>query len=44
MIADARTEAADLVADDPELHAHPLLAERVAALIGDQQAEYLEKA
>ncbi len=44
MIADARAEAAELVTDDPDLHAHPLLAERVAALIGDQQAEYLEKA
>jgi ATP-dependent DNA helicase RecG len=44
LIADARTEAAALVADDPELSGHPLLAKRVAALIGDQQAEYLEKA
>jgi ATP-dependent DNA helicase RecG len=43
LIIDARAEAAALVADDPELRSHPLLAERVAALIGDQ-AEYLEKA
>jgi ATP-dependent DNA helicase RecG len=43
LIVDARAEAAALVADDPELRSHPLLAERVAALIG-AQAEYLEKA
>ena len=43
LIIDARAEAAALVADDPELRTHPLLAERVAALIG-AQAEYLEKA
>jgi ATP-dependent DNA helicase RecG len=44
LIAQARSEATELVADDPQLQAHPLLAERIAALIGDQQAEYLEKA
>jgi len=43
LIVDARAEAAALVADDPELRSDPLLAERVAALIG-AQAEYLEKA
>jgi ATP-dependent DNA helicase RecG len=43
LIVDARAEAAALVADDPGLRSHPLLAERVAALIG-AQAEYLEKA
>lgn len=43
LIVDARAEAAEIVADDPELRSHPLLAERVAALIG-AQAEYLEKA
>ena len=43
LITEARAEAAALVADDPELRSHPLLAERVAALIG-AQAEYLEKA
>jgi ATP-dependent DNA helicase RecG len=43
LIVDARAEAAALVADDPELRSHPLLAGRVAALIG-AQAEYLEKA
>ncbi|HEX9231737.1 MAG TPA: ATP-dependent DNA helicase RecG [Jatrophihabitantaceae bacterium] len=43
LIVEARSEAAALVADDPELRSHPQLAERVAALIG-AQAEYLEKA
>ncbi len=43
LIVEARSEAAALVAADPELRSHPQLAERVAALIG-AQAEYLEKA
>jgi ATP-dependent DNA helicase RecG len=43
LIADARSEAADLVAADPDLSGHPLLAAQVAALVDEQQAEYLEK-
>jgi ATP-dependent DNA helicase RecG len=43
-IAAARTEASDLVAADPELHEHPLLAAQVAQLVADEQAEFLDKA
>ncbi|MDT4899203.1 MAG: ATP-dependent helicase RecG, partial [Pseudonocardiales bacterium] len=44
LITAARAEAADIVAADPTLADHPLLAEQVAALVRDEQAEYLEKA
>jgi ATP-dependent DNA helicase RecG len=44
VIAEARTEAQALVAADPELAAHPLLAAEVAVLVGQERAEYLEKA
>ena len=44
LIADARLEAQVIVAADPTLAAHPLLAAQVAALVNDDQAEYLEKA
>ncbi len=44
LIAAARAEAADIVAADPTLAEHPLLAAQVAALVRDDQAEYLEKA
>ena len=44
LIVAARAEAADIVAADPTLVAHPLLADQVAALLRDDQAEYLEKA
>ncbi len=44
LIVAARAEAADIVAADPTLAAHPLLAAQVAALVNDDQAEYLEKA
>jgi ATP-dependent DNA helicase RecG len=44
LIVAARAEASDLVAADPDLCAHPLLAAQVAALVADAQAEYLEKA
>jgi ATP-dependent DNA helicase RecG len=44
LIAEAREDAAALVADDPELARQPLLAEQVATLVGDAGAEYLEKA
>lgn len=43
LIVAARAEAADLVAADPTLAAHPQLAAQVAALVKDEQAEYLEK-
>jgi ATP-dependent DNA helicase RecG len=44
LITAARAEAADIVAADPTLAGHPLLAAQVAALVRDDQAEYLEKA
>ena len=44
LITAARAEAGDIVAADPTLAAHPLLAQQVAALVRDDQAEYLEKA
>ncbi|MBV9592369.1 MAG: ATP-dependent DNA helicase RecG, partial [Actinobacteria bacterium] len=44
LIVQARTEAADLVAADPDLAAHPLLAAQVSALVADDQADFLEKA
>jgi ATP-dependent DNA helicase RecG len=43
LIAEARAEAEALLADDPELSAHPGLAAVVAALVDAEQAEYLEK-
>jgi ATP-dependent DNA helicase RecG len=43
LISAARAEAADIVAADPALVDHPLLAAQVAALVDDDQAEYLEK-
>ncbi|HEY2272032.1 MAG TPA: ATP-dependent DNA helicase RecG [Jatrophihabitantaceae bacterium] len=44
LIVAARAEAADLVAADPRLDAHPLLARQVADLVGEEQASYLDKA
>ncbi len=44
LIAAAREEAAEIVAADPDLAAHPLLAAQVAVLVGEAGAEYLEKA
>jgi ATP-dependent DNA helicase RecG len=43
VIAAARVEATDLVAGDPLLSGHPLLAGLVAGLVDETQAEYLEK-
>ena len=43
LITAARAEAADIVAADPTLAEHPLLAAQVASLVDDDQAEYLEK-
>jgi ATP-dependent DNA helicase RecG len=43
LIVDARVEASDLVASDPDLSGHPALASRVVALVDAERAEYLEK-
>jgi ATP-dependent DNA helicase RecG len=43
LISAARAEASDIVAADPTLAAHPLLAAQVATLVNDDQAQYLEK-
>jgi ATP-dependent DNA helicase RecG len=43
LIEEARAEAEALLAEDPELSAHPRLAETVAALVDAERAEYLEK-
>jgi ATP-dependent DNA helicase RecG len=42
VIVDARAEARALVEADPDLSAHPLLAE-IAALLSDERADYLGK-
>jgi ATP-dependent DNA helicase RecG len=44
LIEQARAEAADLIAADPELRGHPQLAAQVAELIAEDRADYLEKA
>ena len=43
MIDAARREASDLVADDPQLQRHPLLAATVTALEEQSQVDYLDK-
>ncbi|MDQ2795756.1 MAG: ATP-dependent DNA helicase RecG, partial [Actinomycetota bacterium] len=43
LIVAARAEAADIIAADPTLATHPQLAAQVAAVIGDEQADFLEK-
>ena len=43
LITDARTEALELVAEDPTLAKHPALLASVAALVDEERAEYLEK-
>jgi ATP-dependent DNA helicase RecG len=43
LIKEARTEAIELVGDDPSLSRHPALAASVAALVDEERAEYLEK-
>jgi ATP-dependent DNA helicase RecG len=43
VIADAREAADRLVADDPELRAHPALAAAVGDLVESERADYLEK-
>jgi ATP-dependent DNA helicase RecG len=44
LIGQARDEATALVAADPQLRRHPALAGAVAELVGDEGADYLEKA
>jgi ATP-dependent DNA helicase RecG len=44
LIEAARREASDIVAADPELTSHPLLAAQVARLVAEEQADFLEKA
>ncbi len=44
LIGQARNEAQALVARDPDLSGYPRLAAEVAALVGQERAEYLEKA
>jgi ATP-dependent DNA helicase RecG len=44
VIADARDAATALVADDPDLSAHPALAAAVRRLHESEQADFLEKA
>jgi ATP-dependent DNA helicase RecG len=44
LIGQAREEATALIAADPDLRRHPALAEAVASLVGDEGADYLEKA
>jgi ATP-dependent DNA helicase RecG len=43
LIRDARQEAIELIADDPDLARHPALAGAVAQLVDEERAEYLEK-
>ncbi len=43
VIADAREAAVQVVADDPELAAHPALAAAVRELESTEQAEFLER-
>ncbi|MGI8760490.1 MAG: ATP-dependent DNA helicase RecG [Jatrophihabitantaceae bacterium] len=43
LIASAWAEASDLVARDPELAGHPLLARELAVLAADERSDYLDK-
>ncbi|MGH8882257.1 MAG: helicase-related protein, partial [Stackebrandtia sp.] len=43
LIGQAREEAVELLAHDPDLTSHPLLADAVSSLVADDRAEYLEK-
>jgi ATP-dependent DNA helicase RecG len=44
VIADARQEATDIVASDPDLAGHPELATQVAELLDEDRANFLQKA
>ncbi len=43
VIADARREATAMLREDPDLEQHPVLAATVAAMVGEERAEFLEK-
>lgn len=43
LIGEARSEAESLLADDPDLSAHPLLAAQITRLVADDRAQYLQK-
>jgi ATP-dependent DNA helicase RecG len=43
VIEEARREATDLLADDPDLRAHPALAAAIESLVTEERAEFLEK-
>lgn len=43
LIGEARAEAEALLAEDPDLSGHPLLADAVARLVDADRAEYLQK-
>ncbi|MEO8889068.1 MAG: ATP-dependent DNA helicase RecG [Jatrophihabitantaceae bacterium] len=43
LIVAARAEASDLIARDPELSEHPLLAAELAVQAADERADYLDK-
>ncbi len=44
VIVEAREIAGAIVAADPDLHEHPMLAEQVRRLDESEQAAFLEKA
>ncbi|HEU5006295.1 MAG TPA: ATP-dependent DNA helicase RecG [Jatrophihabitantaceae bacterium] len=44
LIVSARAEATDLIARDPNLGEHPMLAAELAVLQADERTEYLDKA
>lgn len=44
VIEQARADAQELVSGDPELREHPALAQAIADLVAEDQAEFLEKA
>jgi ATP-dependent DNA helicase RecG len=43
LILQAREDAGALVTDDPHLERHPLLRQRIAAALDEEQAAYLER-
>jgi len=43
MIGEARASAEELLAEDPALERHPLLADAIGRLVDDERAEYLQK-
>ncbi|MGZ4627465.1 ATP-dependent DNA helicase RecG [Oryzihumus sp.] len=43
LILQAREDALALVTDDPQLERHPLLRQRIAAALDEEQAAYLER-